>query len=106
MKIINSEETENQFLENMGYCVVYFYAPWCTVCGPVEEALLAIEELSDSSCTFYKVNITERPELALNMNVRAVPMLVIVAEGNIKSYRVGLADVFTISSWIDSVIGA
>jgi thioredoxin 1 len=56
---------------------LYFSAPWCGPCrmlGPVMERV-------GNTISVQKVNVDEQPELAQQYNVRSVPTVVLLENG-------------------------
>ena len=81
------EINKDNFKESLkGKCVVDFFATWCPPCrmiAPIFEELS--EEMTDVS--FYKVNIDENSNLAVENDVTHVPTL-IVFEDEVPTNRV------------------
>ena len=58
--------------------VVDFYATWC---GPCKELVPVLEELEKKykdQVIFQRIDVDQRPELAQEFNIQAIPMLMFV----------------------------
>ena len=68
--------------------VVDFWATWCGPCrmiGPVLEKIAA----GDPDFKICKVNVDEEPELAKKFNVRSIPMLIVMKDGEQAAVTIG-----------------
>jgi len=74
-----NESTFQQTISE-GLVLVDFGAPWCTPCLMMEPVL---EELTqrDNAPTVTKVNVDENPALAARFHVQAIPLLVLLKDG-------------------------
>ena len=68
--------------------VIDFYTTWC---GPCKMLAPVVEELSEAhpEVLVGKVNVDEEPELADRFGVTAIPMLVLVKNGEVAKTAVG-----------------
>ena len=69
-----------------GKVAVKFGASWCVNCKP----LGAILETNPLSIPLVEIDIDEHPELAQQYNVRGVPTMVLVEDGQEVTRKVGL----------------
>ena len=76
MKIINNE----QFAEfvSSGRKAIQFSANWC---GPCKVLTKTIENIETDKVEFAKVDIDGSRDLALEFNIRAVPVVILFEDG-------------------------
>ena len=86
------EVNESNFKEFTGekdrLVVLDFWAEWCGPCrmiGPVLEKIAA----GDPDFKICKVNVDEEPELAKKFNVRSIPMLIVMKDGEQAAVTIG-----------------
>jgi thioredoxin 1 len=86
------EFTDNNFKEKAlsgGVAVVDFWAEWCGPCrliGPI------IEDLSkeyEGKATIGKVNVDDNPEISMKYNIRSIPTVLFIKDGEIVDKQVG-----------------
>jgi thioredoxin 2 len=84
--------------------VVDLWAPWCGPCRVVSPALeqLATERAGDIKVV--KVEIDAAPRLAQRFEVRAVPTLLVMRDGEVVDRQAGAAPMPVIRSWLDQAL--
>ena len=101
---IDSIDALKDIVSQNNIAVVDLYATWC---GPCQEMLPVIEELSnESTIPFYKVDIDEVPEAKKFTGAKAVPMLFIYKEGRIREFAFGVNEKSKIEMKLKRVIRA
>lgn len=90
MQEITLEQFEAK-LASKDQFVVDFWAPWCPTCI---EMLPVVEKVAEefSNIPFYKVNIDEQPDMKERVRIKAIPMLMMYAEGRPREFLYGKAD--------------
>ena len=90
MDIINltSENFEEEALKAEGKVLIDFWAAWCGPCKMISPALEAIAA-GNPDFKICKVNVDEQPELAGRFNVRSIPMLVVMKDGEQAAVTIG-----------------
>ena len=72
-----------------GLVMVDFWAEWC---GPCRAVAPVLEELaSTSDITLMKVNVDENPGLAARYNIRSIPTILFLEDGEVVDQVVGAA---------------
>ena len=77
------EEEFAQYVLQANYPVVVdFYADWCGPCKMLAPILEQLERDNDDF-GFYKVNVDENPELAVQFGVMTIPTLMVMDKGQV-----------------------
>ena len=66
--------------------LVYFHSPGC---GPCKKMLPHIKELQADTGRVFPVDISEHPEVARKMQIKATPTVILVNEGKIAALLLG-----------------
>ena len=66
--------------------ILYFSAPWC---GPCRNFKPIMESVSNSMPVRF-INVDENPQLSAQYNVRSVPMLVFLKDGQEADKTIGV----------------
>jgi thioredoxin 1 len=97
--------TDSNFQETAlsgGVSVVDFWAEWCGPCrliGPIVDDLAKEYE---GRVNIGKVNVDENPEISMKYNVRSIPTILILKDGEIVDKQVGLTTKATLAGKIEA----
>lgn len=85
------EITESEFsnvIKSNKKVLVDCYAPWCGPCKMISPIVdMLSEEIQD--VTFYKINVDNAQEMAVNYGIMSIPTLLIFENGEMKNRVVG-----------------
>lgn len=80
MKVLSSEEYKEIMNKKSGKVVIDFFADWC---GPCQMLAPVVEDISKeyNDIEFYKVNVDDEQELAIENNVMSIPTICFFKDG-------------------------
>ncbi len=88
--ITTQQEIENLMQEGGPAAIIDFWAPWCGPCRAMAPHFEATAEaMKDEPVEFLKVNTEDHPDLSAAFNVRSLPTVVVVHNGEIQDVLVG-----------------
>ena len=73
-----------------GIAVVDFWAPWCGPCRMMSPVLHELAGQAGAGVTVAKVNVDDCPRLAARFRVQAIPLVVVLRDGQEIARLVGL----------------
>lgn len=83
MKSINSESEFRAITGASGTVLVDFFATWCEPCKWLESILNSIEPDLPESASILKVDSELHPDVANELEIRSVPVLVLFKDGEV-----------------------
>ena len=84
--------------------VVDFFATWCNPCKMLTPRIESIIGEKEGAIRLAKVDIDEHSELALDYDVGAVPVLMVMKDGKVINRIVGLQDTDKLRDWINQAV--
>ncbi|CUU03504.1 thioredoxin 1 [Candidatus Thermokryptus mobilis] len=70
--------------------MLYFYSPTCSACRVQTPIIDSLINLSNGRTRIFKVDVSSDPNTALKFGVMGTPSIVIVENGKIKEFFVGV----------------
>jgi thioredoxin len=101
---VGDSEFATTVLQSPQPVLVDFSAEWCGPCRAIEPLMEALAAEYAGRVTFAKVDIDASPKLAARYGVRAVPTVMIVANGEIDRVFVGARPPQEYRAGIDHVL--
>ncbi len=80
---------QEKVLDGKGVTLVDFWAEWC---GPCRMVAPIIEELAseyEGKAIIGKVDVDENPDVAMKFNIRSIPTILILKDGEVVDKQVG-----------------
>ena len=96
--ILTEENFKKEALESDVPVLVDFWATWCGPCMMLAPAIEQLARENDGSYKVGKVNVDEQMNLAAMYQVKAIPTLILIKDGNAVDKLVGLQDIETIKA--------
>jgi thioredoxin 2 len=82
---------------------------WATWCGPCRMVSPALEQLATERAgqiKLVKVDVDAAPRLSQRFEIRAVPTLMVLRDGEVIARQAGAAPVPALRSWLDGALSA
>ena len=88
---LTEQNFDEALIANHGLVMVDFWAEWCGPCQSIAPLLEELAEASEGRVTLMKVNVDAEPRLAARYNIRSIPTILFVKEGQVVDRVVGAA---------------
>ncbi len=96
------EDLMKEIANSQGNVVLDFYADWC---GPCKTQAKILHELTPQAAKnkvrIIKVNIEQHPNVAKQMNIKTLPTLVVMKQGQVVKRKTGLTSKSQLKQWIN-----
>jgi putative thioredoxin len=85
--------------------LVDFWAPWCGPCRTLMPLLDRIADEYEGRFILAKVNTEEQPQLASHFQIRSIPTVLLIHQGEVADQFVGLQPEAAIKALLDRYVG-
>ena len=102
MKEIKNSADFNEVISTDKPILLDFYADWC---GPCQTQLPIVEQLAadhEDSAVIAKINVDQNRELAQQFQIKSIPALFLIKDGQIKEKLVGFKSKSQLNQLINS----
>lgn len=90
VKVITSENFEQEVLKAEKTVLVDFWAEWCGPCRMLSPVVDQVAEELGDQITVGKVNVDEQPDLAQKFGIMSIPTLLVFKNGSVVQTSVGV----------------
>ena len=90
VKVITSENFEQEVLKAEKTVLVDFWAEWCGPCRMLSPVVDQVAEEMGDQIIVGKVNVDEQPALAQKFNIMSIPTLLVFKNGSVVQTSVGV----------------
>lgn len=100
-KAVTDASFASDVLQSDKPVLVDFWADWC---GPCKMIGPALEEISDEladKVTIAKVDIVENTQVAAQMGVQSIPLMVLFKDGKPVAQKLGAAPKNALKGWLE-----
>lgn len=97
--VVNEKSFESEVKNYEGYVLIDFWAEWCMPCKRLLPIMEAVSE-QNKNIKFVKINVDDNPDLASTYNIRTIPTLILIKNGEIVEIKNGGAPAVELNEWI------
>ena len=101
IKHTSDDKFDADVLKTEGLVLVDYWAEWCGPCKMIAPALEEISEELAGKVTIAKVDITENTDIAAQMGVQSIPLMVLFKGGKPVAQKLGAAPKSQLKGWLE-----
>ncbi|RVQ68975.1 thioredoxin [Croceicoccus ponticola] len=101
-KAVTDASFQSDVIESDKPVLVDFWADWCGPCKMIGPALEEISDELGDKVTIAKVDIMENTEIAAQMGVQSIPLMILFKNGKPAAQKLGAAPKGALKAWLES----
>jgi thioredoxin 2 len=82
--------------------IVDLWAPWCGPCRMVSPALESLARARAGEVKLVKVNVDDHPRTSARFEVRSIPMLLLMKNGEVVAEQIGALSEPALRAWLEA----
>ena len=103
-ELLNDANFNEKVIKNDKLCMVDFWAPWCGPCVALSPTIDALSKEYEGKVSVGKVNVDENPNLSMEYEIRGIPCVVFIKNGEVVDKQVGAATKATYDKKIQELL--
>ncbi len=100
---LNDSNFDSEIASSTVPVLVDFWAEWCGPCRMLGPILDQLADEKGAAAKITKVNVDDSPALAAKYNVRSIPMLLFIKNGEVKETVVGVQSKDALAKKLDAL---
>ena len=103
VKEIKTQDFKTEVIGGSKPALVDFWASWCGPCRMLSPVVDKVSEQYDG-VDFYKVNVHEEPDLAMEYGIMSIPCLIMFKDGKIFDQSVGVVPEAALKAFVEKAL--
>jgi thioredoxin 1 len=95
---------QEEVLDSNGVAVIDFWAEWCGPCRIIAPVIQELSQEYEGKAKIGKLNVDHNPEVAVKYNIRSIPTILILKNGEIVDRHVGTTTKKVLAEKIESAL--